>query len=258
MPKPCNILVIGDSHCGAIKRGWDRIADAYPGIAMTFFASRGKSLSSLCLEGTTVTVEGEGARKALKHLHGYDRFDASQMDLAICVGMLNPIVLFVKMQRQHRLASFDGPSEQFVSEHAFHAAWRDKLNDSMLGHVLRVLGQGGIERGYVTLMPMRSEDFIERRGQVPDFLRDIVSAGQGPALRCLLEECMNGALPAGFEYVPPPETLLKSGILTKAQYSRASASLLDAEDLHDEADFGHMNDDYGEAYLRHLLDRVPV
>lgn len=251
-----NILVIGDSHCGALKRGWDRMAHAHPEIRMTFFASRGKSLSSLYFDGEGITVKHERVKTALKQLHGYDRVDPSAFDLAVCVGMLNPIVLFVKMQRHHKLASHDGPAEQKVSEHAFRAAWKDRLGGSLLGHVLRVLRQGGIDRGYVTLMPMRSEDFLIRSGDVPDFMRAIIANGEAPALRALLRECMSAALPEGFGYVPPPESVLVSDIFTKSRYSRASASLLDGADLHEDDDFGHMNEAYGEAYLGHLLQRM--
>jgi hypothetical protein len=42
-----NICVIGNSHVGAIKRGWDEINSDFSNVSVTFYCARGHGLNSL-------------------------------------------------------------------------------------------------------------------------------------------------------------------------------------------------------------------
>lgn len=82
------ICVIGNSHAGAIKEGWDRIAADHPGVAMQFFAAARRGMEGLRLnEGRLVAGNAQLARDMALSSGGASEIDLAGHDLFLMVGL---------------------------------------------------------------------------------------------------------------------------------------------------------------------------
>ena len=82
------ICVIGDSHVGALKQGWEKVKHDFPEFSLTFFASRGKLLTHLKVEQGKLQTDRPHIRKHLKQTSGgLDHVDPESFDVFLVYGL---------------------------------------------------------------------------------------------------------------------------------------------------------------------------
>ncbi|MEZ5753509.1 MAG: hypothetical protein R3D90_01675 [Paracoccaceae bacterium] len=82
------ICVIGNSHAGAIKEGWDRIAPDHPGVAMQFFAAARRGMEGLRrTEGRLIAGNARLERDMALSSGGMTEIDLAAHDLFLLIGL---------------------------------------------------------------------------------------------------------------------------------------------------------------------------
>lgn len=223
------LCVLGNSHAAALKQAWDALSDSYPGIRLTFFASRGSTLSELKLSGDRLVPASQLLASRLTFTSGGSGYvHLARFDAFLVYGLM------VNIPRP----------DQRLSRAVKRQVLTDVFDKSLGAHICRL---------------------IRKRSNAPIYVghRPQHAAATGPESRDLVQyhevyALMRDVLQSqGLELLPqPPETLV-NGWDTKLELSRGSTAL-DVGDarlntLHPDADVSHMNADFGRIYLEHAL-----
>jgi len=82
------ICVLGNSHAGALKLGWDMLRSHYPGVEMTFFAAQGGAMKGLAVDGDhLVTADETLAARIAYTSGGLSRVDLRSYDAFLVLGL---------------------------------------------------------------------------------------------------------------------------------------------------------------------------
>ena len=83
------LAIIGDSHTGAWKLAWDRIADAHADFDLTFFAARGQKTLGLQVDAGKLVADDDALRKSITHTSGgMEQIDPHLFDAFVVCGLL--------------------------------------------------------------------------------------------------------------------------------------------------------------------------
>lgn len=221
------ICVLSNSHAASLKQGWDRLAAQYPGVQLTFFASRALGMRGLQLRGRALVPSDPALAKDLAftsgghetiELAGYDVFLGYGLDLRM------PVL-----------------GKRLSAAVKFHAC-QDALNRSLNLQLCRMVREG-----------TRAPVFI---GPNPQHSLRQENEGK-PWPYCGYEEVlrpMAANLDAlGLKLAPQPRHTLGNGWNTKATYATGSIRLDVGDQFSNQAhpsdDLEHMNGEFGRLYL---------
>lgn len=88
MTATARICVLGNSHLGAAKRGWDQIAPAFPGVEVVFFGAPWDLMGELVVDGNALVPGSERLqKKLLRTSGGLDRIIPSAYDKVVLYGL---------------------------------------------------------------------------------------------------------------------------------------------------------------------------
>jgi hypothetical protein len=227
------VCVLGDSHCGALKRAWDRMASRHAGVMITFFCQRALGLSGLIVAGEELVPDSQELADTLRFTsEGKDRVVPRDYDVFLIYG-LGAIV-----------GSFC--SDTFYSRAVVTAALRDLVHPSLsfiLLMRLRQLSDKPVFVGHPPL-PLAGNVATDRCGSTayPDRIR---------LMNLLLYEPLRTRL------LPQPPVTIARGEFTDARFSRGSRRLAvgshDDDELHSDDDNVHMNDEFGSIWMTEFL-----
>lgn len=257
-----SILVVGNSHAGALKRGWDTLeSQDRRGADLAFFVSPSPIFSRLGFKGTLFgAVEGiDLAPKQLDFLiemNGKTTIDLAGYDHILLAGMGWPgtdeILSFLT-----RFA-VDG-----LYEHALPQRLTQRGFDTLLrGAFARVVPDpnwAGTSLPPVTVLlrPMPSERIrvltsqqIANRGYWAQ--ARIAYDKMRPLLDRQTELAAAYYAEMGLTLLPQPEETRTPSGLTRAQFEKASSGTSSNGYI----DVGHMNRDFGRICMTSFLDHV--
>ncbi len=86
------ILIVGNSHVGALKLGWEQVRDNFPGAQVDFFAAQGSVFQQTRLDRTGTLAlqkshrDDEKCIRALKKLNGRTSVNLNDYDHVIRAG----------------------------------------------------------------------------------------------------------------------------------------------------------------------------
>lgn len=245
------VAVIGNSHVGALKEGWDQIAADHPGVALRFFAVP-KPLEAACgLDGLTYGLSADAPARLgqqATQINGDTAVDLADCDIVLYAGREFPFQTFRSLighydidglvetgrTRHISLPAFKALSAPLFAPLVPDAAWRDL--------------PGAGRSLYLALKPMISERAREAE-ESPAFWRAWL-ADPAPHMAYydgLLTLFADHLAQAGIGFFrQPPPTLCAEG-LTKAAFNRNARKLAAGQPA---TDLMHMNADYGIAFLR--------
>lgn len=226
------ICVIGNSHAGAIRLGWDRIGADYPGIELCFFAVGGEGLRQLGVRDGRL-VPGRPALRAVLEFTsgGWGEIDPAAYDLFLLYGLgFAPVGI-----------AMPGNYSAAVRE----ATRRDIFRRSVANHVLTLLE--GVTDKPILLghgpFPAAQLGDLSQDGSLQDYRSELDWYRRFLAGRALL--------------IGQPEETMQTAGATRPDFSKGSRKLAtgDREDNehHPATDTKHMNADYGQLWLRHFL-----
>lgn len=225
------ICVIGNSHAGAIKEGWDRIAASFPAISMEFFAAAGKGMDDLQLsEGRLIAGTKKQAESMRLSSGGSAEIWPEHYDRFLIVGMgLRPPQLDRRLSEQVIDATLTAMTQ---------------IAPFRVARMIRSLSLAPILVLPVPLyaLPPRPEEMQDRFIGCDDCLNRVDALARIEGLRV----------------VPQPEDTRSSEWTTAEKWSVGSRPLgatvgVKPEALHPDGEFNHMNAAFGEVWLGSIL-----
>jgi hypothetical protein len=219
------LVILGNSHVGALKQGWTRIADQYPDCAITFFGAPGAMMSDVQAEPGRLVPQTARLAQMLEFVSGgAPHLEIADHDEFIVHGC------------GFRLAA---PPAAHLSR-AVRAATVEDIFMRSRAHILASkLEQAGASRVAISPIPMR----VASGTDDPLLSADYAASA---ALFAKVIEALDRRL------IPAPEELLDQRMTTAEPFSRRSRRL-GRDESHSVEDRGHMNADWGEIWLRSYL-----
>ncbi len=226
------ICIIGNSHVGALKRGWDRIAPKHPGTEITFFAHRANGMAGLKVAGNSLVPGNEMLKNAIHFTSGgLERITPADYDAFLIYGL--------------KACPNFANRKQFISSPASRQALVDltkgRLSFKLLG-MLRPLTDRIL---YIGHDPLAAAGEVRSDGPPTSYIEGIAA----------LNETIYR--PLGAEVIAQPASSIVNGRQTHPDFGRGSKRLAigDGRDdrAHPAGEDGHMNDDFGEIWMEAFL-----
>lgn len=232
------ICVIGNSHVGAIKRGWLSLSNQYPDIEIVFFASRSTTMGDLLVstDNQNLYADNEKLKKTLEFTSGgYEEISVDDYDLFLVYGLqcksllIDPAVFYTQ--------SF--------------------LTALIEAHVVKTLSFSTIKK---LRMLTNKKIFV---GHNPLF-----SINRGEKRKAVSQSYLNGCYimnslfysTINCKIISQPGQTIVNGIYTDSIFSensrRLSVGEINDNEKHSLDDLGHMNDYFGEVWLKSFLEQL--
>jgi hypothetical protein len=248
------LIVVGNSHVGAIRQGWDLIEDLHPQVSVEFFAMH-KAGNAYCrlsdrVYGLDTSRADSVLQKQCLKINGALEVNLAGADAVLIAGWEIPFPAFQKLI-QH---SIDGPSARMSS--AFIDAI---LTDTLAGHIPEMAWQNWQSpKVFLALKPRVSEsvqqgdnlkkypfwgEWLIRLDAYAPFYRNVEAA-----FGTMLKE-------VGIEFIPQPTATLTEAGLTKEKF-RVGSTGVDGAIRRPVDDVAHANGEYGSLILQHALNRM--
>jgi hypothetical protein len=247
------ILVIGTSHTGAIKFGFETLDPAPDNIDVDYIAAHRKKLLQLGFDGVSRfgALEGtqpdEDTLHILKERYGDVVIDIAAYDVVLMIG-LDTDPTFIRTLL--RSTDVDGLREmglkRRMSRPAFEAIFEDFCQRSVPEPAWHHWSGG---RLILIETPRRNETVLVSDDEVED------ATGYRETLDRVSERVAALCADKGITFLrQPPETIAENG-LTKAEYGRGSRRMRSGE-LHAVDDKAHTNGDYGQLVWGQVLAAI--
>ena len=226
------ICVLGNSHVGSLKRGWDTIKGDYPQHEITFFAQRSDGLEGLIAHDGKLIADNEKLAKALEFTSGGKKaIDPQEHDIFLIYGAGLTINLVAH--------------DQFYSKAVIESSLNDLVSNTLSFSLLKRLRASTDKRIFIGHLPL-----------LPAI--EVVSAAF-PVEYIARADLINEVTyhPLNAVLVRQPSSTIVNGKNTDPLFSKGSKALAvgDSGDnvLHAESDSDHMNDKFGEIWLEEFL-----
>lgn len=234
------ICVIGNSHVGALKRAWDEICDEYLEHNLTFFAMGSTGINGLAVQNGKLIATTSKLRSAIEFTSGgltevipesYDAFLVYGLSAIIRLQDIN--FYYSSAVRKQALLDVTSSSLSFTTIKKLRAVTSLPI--------------------YVGHNPLKASRVISTMDRSQDYSNHIEQ------LNSLVYSSENAQL------IPQPANTLVNGVATKEEYTLGSRTLavvaVGGSELHDKGDNFHMNDVFGEVWLRNFfvfMDRPEI
>jgi hypothetical protein len=226
------ICIMGDSHVGSLKRGWDNIYDVYPDKEIVFFAHRANGLNDLIVrDGKLVPNNGELAKALEFTARGKAEIDPVEYDVFIIYGVgANVNFTFNSL---------------FYSKAVIRRSLNDFVENTLSFNLLKKLravtnktifiGHAPLRAAIQTLPDTKPADYLSR----VRLINEVVYA------------------PLHSELVLQPINTIVNGNSTHSDFSKGSKRLAVGDgydnEFHPEDDNDHMNDIFGAIWLKEFM-----
>lgn len=231
------LAIVGNSHIGALKRGWDeQVCRAFPEVSLTFFGARNSMMSGLLVEGDRLLPGTPELAAAIAFTsNGCASIRPVDFDLILAIGMC--------AGADQQVQNFAGPYSQAARLFAMVDFW-GKSNLLKLLDKIREISDVPIYAGAAPLPAARDEAPLPMA-----VYRDFAEAVEAQVFSLL-----------DVAFVPQPEATLAHGGATIARFAKGSARLevgLENDgQAHRTGEANHMNAEFGVIWLEAFLNRV--
>lgn len=228
------ICVVGNSHVGSLKLGWDQIKDQMPEHQIVFFGSPAARMRHLRIkDGTLVTQDAQ---------LGQDMAATSGQGAVIDPKAFDTVVLYGLQMVYPRLRK--GISRAVVKQTV-----RDIVHDKLAYRVAERFRKIMAAPFWIAPNPLQGAR------------SDEVEPGSYHPYDALLAEVQAAFTLPGVTFLDQPPETIRPDLRTPMMYSAGSTRLLTAEETaeliaHPVNDISHMNGDYGRLWLQHNLPRI--
>jgi hypothetical protein len=260
------ILIIGNSHTGALKESWDADRAAFPGTEIAFFVAPQNHFAACRLGADRVFGLPEKAnprtREIVRTLNDAESVDLKAFDVVVRVGYRWRVDDVVSILAGYDIDGIlDSGAPRRMSAEGFRAACCDIAGASLPGLRWRDMDR---PRLVFVAKPYPSEAVLETAEASGKPLQERRNRGWrlalgrhrsvAPAL-AVFEEAMREALAAcKIDFVPAPAEARGGSGLTLNRYTLGSARL--SAKAHGAEEIQHMNRNYGALVLREVMTRV--
>ena len=235
------IAILGNSHVGALRRGWDNIKNDHSDIELTFFAAARDTLNSLELEDTSLVTKVPKTIKVLQLTSGgKDRIEIPEYDAYLVYSMRSRPVF---------LGKSEPVSEDFLSEY-----YKEKTFFNIISKIRQITDKK-IYLGHDPLLAKSYEEIESQLGVDTDTEGEQMYNKAMCFVQDTVEELGN------VELIRQPKTTMVRNCATIMEYTQGSERLrVDSNTknldnaFHSDNDRTHMNNSYGEIYLKNFFD----
>jgi hypothetical protein len=248
------IAVIGNSHIGAWKAGWDTICIKHPSHSITFFGSRGLTLETLEPRGDRLVTGDAKVLRFFAITAGKQEILARDHDVFVIVALgISPTALVSDIYNFYRADSHRGREGNFtpVSDAEFVAAAVDLFVRSVAVKTARKLRRIGVRCIFFAPQPFRSAD---APATVDHSRPRLISSGDDTRLAATFAETCRVIERYG-TILPQPAATRDGSFYTKAEFREAAKSIVPGRQPK-ASNTSHMNSVYGEWCLSELLARI--
>lgn len=250
------VAIIGRSHVGALKLGWDKVADQYPDHEVSCFASIGSARSKIRLIGKVYGYHNDTpAPDEIIFSHPEARrIDLAQFDHVIHAGYpTREEVLSTIFEDYDIDGAPQGGAPNRMSASAFSA-----LIDILVERRMMNSKWFDWAQPRIWVNPKPYPDMRCLQGDDPDFEhwqqlckdRALLDWARKEYTRRLHDTFVQ----RGITLLPHPAESIAACGLTDTHYSKGSFGIR-RNRTHDERDFAHMNADYGALVMQDFIKR---
>lgn len=187
------LCVIGNSHIGAIKSGWDQIKVDEKNVSMHFFGSKSQSLSRTFVEGGILKTDDEQIQRSLERTGGSPEIDLRSYDGFVIVGgglHLKKLARLLKFGALHPHKQSD---QRLVSRGHLIEAFKTYIRTLGVWKLLRLLSDArGDAPIYVIPEPFFSKSVMKAETKV--FINFAYDSGAGKALTDAFDKSCKGVV----------------------------------------------------------------
>lgn len=259
------VLILGNSHAGALKSGWKALRTDFPDAEVSFFVAPSPTFALCRLDesGTfglpdDTTDADPRRREVLERLNGATSIDLRSFDVVVWSGygwLLEQVAAILARYDIDGLRESGAPSR--MSQPAYRAMCHDISEASVpTGPWLRLDGPHLV----IVTRPVPAESGLISSGDRKSTgWRRALQRGTpiGPALAVFFNAFATALDATGIGYVPAPKESFGPLGLTREAFTRGSLPL-DNRREHDANDNRHMNGEYGALVMRELMARIGV
>ena len=226
------LCILGNSHTGSLKLGWDMIAHQYPSVEITFFANRQRKMEAFQVEDGILVPDNEALKTAIAYTSGgLTAINMQHYDVCLLYGLdLDPYLL----------------PETFFSSAVLKEAMLGYVSSSVswgLLHKIRIVSELAIFLGHTPLHAAAND--TTEQGDMSAYQAGIKLINQS-----VFSE-YNASV------IEQPLSTIVSGSKTARNYSVGSTRLdlgdETSNQLHPAQENKHMNAQFGACYLDMFL-----
>lgn len=226
------ICVMGNSHVGSLKRGWDNINSECPGKEITFFAHRADGLNGLIPKDKKLVPDNADLVNALKFTSGgKQEINPEAYDIFL-IYALGSTVNFTQ-------------SSRFYSRAVIKKSLNDFVENTLSFKLLKRLREVTNKKIFIGHTPFAAAIQISTNMKPADYVDRV--------------RLMNDIIyhPLNCELVLQPLSTIVNGNNTHHDFSKNSMRLAIGDhfddEYHPEDDLDHMNDKFGEIWLKEFM-----
>jgi len=273
------VCLVGNSHLGALKRGWDLIEHEYPTVLVDMFGAPGRAFGGIVVEeGKVQTTERKAAASFLA-TGGREEIILADYDLIVVVGGSMWLYQMANLLKSHCPPFMNiwldpvGDSVLNADQSAqLKRFYRKKspisVSDALLRELMRAktrqsqaikITDGIAANCRVPVLhvpaPFPSSEIVDTMPK--NIIAKLVKMGMSSVFVDLIWDALDHVLRDKAEIVQPPDHVIVSGLFTEKSYAEGGLRLDENRGEHDDENIGHMNGQYGIEIMRLVLDRIP-
>ncbi len=248
------LCIIGDSHTGALKLGWDKLATGYPDWQCEFYGGH-HPLASLSLRDAELVSSDWKARWLFRYTsRGHTSIALSRFGAFAVVGFDLSTRSLIQILSRHRPYELAGPDSEVISASCLRAAIRGAIQTGRALQIARMIRSSSDAPIFLITTPQASEGIIDA---APDTYRrqNLIA---NPALQttfynAYLEASATVEAAEGFRFIQQPAQTLIRDAYTVHHYATSAVGFSGRKR---EPDMYHMDRDYGAAMMEALFSEV--
>ena len=246
------LCVIGNSHIGAMKLGWDRImAEGQPGwdhVYPTFFGAPSDGMRHVELQDGALVPTRQRITGHFRQLSGgYDRITLASFDAFLLIGLNVSSKRILRFYKGNAWVGLNGTAGKGIMHPAFAEAFlTERYRATQLVEHARTLSEASGKPVLAVAEPHWAEWMRRAPAGMSDYgWEAAIKAGDGPAIGQMFLKAVTAALAPHATFVPQPEATVADGITTRAAFNKDASRLISGEG--GGTDASHMNADFGMA-----------
>ena len=252
-------LIVGTSHCAALRLAWQAWPADWPGMAIDFAALQG-DVADFMVAGQTLTGRTDAARDTLRALCGQSEFDLTAYDfVALCGGTPSTF----HAARLYALARWPGlpsvvaapltrPGVTLLSARCFERALTGIIRSAPAFPLLDQIRAATPARRFAIPHPALSRVVLTQTGQHQGFVQ-IHRNGDAQVLAHMLDQAAEAACGELATCLQPPPEVRKDHFFTHPKFRRGATRLGAQDNLpQPPEDHLHGNAAYGRLILSAL------
>lgn len=251
------LCILGNSHAGAIKLGWDDIAAEYPGWNTVFFGAHFDHWPDARVTDATLTFASADAQAMCRFTSGgLDHVDFRRYSAFAIVALDLQPAHQVRLFGKHRLSGMGAPASHLFSRNCMRETVLASMRNTVAMGLARTVRSASDAPVVMIAAPLPSESISELpAGTFP--LQEKIA---NPELQAELQPVWRAAARAvaaenGALFLPQPkETLSDHDCFTRHEYALEAVSL--EGKTKPKVDMFHMGRRYGAAVTRSLLSLI--